>query len=197
MEQPSGIELPIVSPARCELRAVIRFLTAKGGTNVEIHRQLCEVYGPLCMDLKNVRKWVKAFKAGRTDIHDEQRSGRPSVSEETIAQVEKELLEDPRVTVRALYERIPNVSKTTIDKILREHLHYRKVRSKWVPDIPTEGHKWEPAEEARDFVKRYTEDEDGTSSPSPEMPAEDSKRQRVEAVCEFLERCAEQSSSKT
>jgi hypothetical protein len=31
-----------------------------------------------------VRKWCREFKDGRTDVHDEQRSGRLSVSDETI-----------------------------------------------------------------------------------------------------------------
>ncbi|KAI5744117.1 hypothetical protein M8J77_025834 [Diaphorina citri] len=34
------------------------------------------------MNARNVRKWVAAFKAGRQDVHDESRSGRPSVVDE-------------------------------------------------------------------------------------------------------------------
>ncbi|UYV62960.1 hypothetical protein LAZ67_2002627 [Cordylochernes scorpioides] len=66
--------------------------------------------------------WVREFKNGRTDVHDEPRAGRPSVSDETIAKVEAAMLEDRRVTVRKLCDLVPDVSKTTIDKILREHL---------------------------------------------------------------------------
>ena len=85
------MELSLVSPARCELRAIIRFLSEKCTTPIGIHRQLCEVYGPQCMAVKNVRKWVREFMYGRTDVHDELRSGRLSVSVETIAKVEQEL----------------------------------------------------------------------------------------------------------
>ena len=51
-----------------------------------------------------------------TDVHDEQRSGQPSVSAQSIAKVEQEQerLESQRVTVRQLCERIPEVSKSTI-----------------------------------------------------------------------------------
>ena len=81
------------------------------------------------MDVKNVRKWVREVMYGCTDVHDEQRSGWPSVSVEPIAkeQQEQEMLEDRHVTVRELCERIPEVSKSTIDKILTKHLHYHEV----------------------------------------------------------------------
>jgi transposase len=66
------------------------------------------------MSVQHVCKWCREFKDGRTDIHDEQRSGRPSVSDKTIAKVEETMLKDRRVTVRELYEIIPDVSKTCI-----------------------------------------------------------------------------------
>ncbi|UYV81547.1 hypothetical protein LAZ67_20001502 [Cordylochernes scorpioides] len=50
--QPFAMELPLSSPAKCELRSVIRFLNAKNNSPVEIHRQLVEVYGEKCMDIK-------------------------------------------------------------------------------------------------------------------------------------------------
>ncbi|XP_011858857.1 PREDICTED: uncharacterized protein LOC105556380 [Vollenhovia emeryi] len=67
-----------------------------------------------CMDIKNVQKWCREFKNGRTDVHDEQRAGRPSNSDEMIAKVEKIMLEDRRVTIRELCELIPDVSVTTV-----------------------------------------------------------------------------------
>jgi transposase len=59
-------------------------------------------------------KWCREFKDGRTNVHDEQRSGRPSVSDETIAKVEETMLKDRRVTIRELCKMIPDVSKTCI-----------------------------------------------------------------------------------
>jgi hypothetical protein len=35
------------NPASCEIRAVIRFLHAKNMTAVEIHHELCAVYGQM------------------------------------------------------------------------------------------------------------------------------------------------------
>ncbi|GFV67079.1 HTH_48 domain-containing protein [Trichonephila clavipes] len=70
---------PIENPADCEVRAVIRLLCAQGFKSVGIHHQISEVYGENIMSDGMVRKWVKAFKDGRTNIHDEERSVRPPV----------------------------------------------------------------------------------------------------------------------
>jgi hypothetical protein len=64
------------------------------------------------MSVQHVCKWCREFKDRRTDVHDEQRSGRLSVSEKTIAKVEETMLKDRRVTVRELCEMIPDVRKT-------------------------------------------------------------------------------------
>jgi predicted transcriptional regulator len=69
---------PIQSPAKCEVRSVIRFLNAKGERPVEIHKQIVAVYGKV-MNRQNVTKWCREFSEGRTDVHDEQGSGKPSV----------------------------------------------------------------------------------------------------------------------
>jgi hypothetical protein len=69
----------INNPASCEVRAVIRFLLARNNNAAESHRQLCEVYGPNVMSDSKVRQWCRLFKEGRTNVHDEERSGRPSV----------------------------------------------------------------------------------------------------------------------
>jgi hypothetical protein len=46
----------IQNPAKCEVRAVIRFLRAKGETAAEIHRRLVSVYGEGVMKRRNVAK---------------------------------------------------------------------------------------------------------------------------------------------
>ncbi|GFX44137.1 HTH_48 domain-containing protein [Trichonephila clavipes] len=59
----------IDQPADCEIRSVIRFLTAKNVSAAEIHRQISDVYGPNAMSSR------RAFKDGRENVHDEPRSG--------------------------------------------------------------------------------------------------------------------------
>ena len=69
---------PNQSRAKCEVRSAIRFLNAKGERPAEIHEQIVAVYGNV-MNRQNVTNWCREFSEGRTDVHDEQRSGRPSV----------------------------------------------------------------------------------------------------------------------
>ncbi|XP_054717272.1 protein GVQW3-like [Uloborus diversus] len=151
-QQPSAMELPLASPASCELRSVIRFLVAKKKSAKEIHEELCQVYGEECMSSGMVCRWVRDFKNGRTDVHDEAHAGRPLVSNKTIAKVEAAMLEDRRITVQELHEKIPEVSKTTIDKILTEHLGYSKVCARWVPKMLTADHQWQRDEAAKEFL---------------------------------------------
>ncbi|GFS74642.1 HTH_48 domain-containing protein [Trichonephila clavipes] len=102
-QQPLAMELPLASPRQLRVAVCYKKKSAK-----EIHEELCQVYGEECMSSGMVRRWVRDFKNGRTDVHDEARAGRPSASDETIAKVEAAMLEDRR-TVRELCEKIPEV----------------------------------------------------------------------------------------
>ena len=67
---------------------------------VEIHRNICEVYGHNTMSDGMVRKWVRAFKDGRKNVHDEERSGRPSViSYDLLQNVDEKLKMNRRFTI--------------------------------------------------------------------------------------------------
>ena len=76
---------PIQSPAKYEVRSVIRFLNAKGERPTEIRKQIVAVYGNV-MNRQNVTKWCREFSEGRTDVHDEQRSGRPCLISDEAGQ---------------------------------------------------------------------------------------------------------------
>jgi N12 class adenine-specific DNA methylase len=65
--------VPIQSPAKCEVRSVIRLLDAKGERPAEIHKQTVAVYGDV-MNRQNVTEWCREFSVARTDVHDEQKS---------------------------------------------------------------------------------------------------------------------------
>jgi len=74
----------IENTAACEMRSVIRFLNAKNMTPAEIHRQRCDVYGEYATSSSMVRRWVRLFNEGRGNVHDDPRSGRPSVVNEDL-----------------------------------------------------------------------------------------------------------------
>ena len=54
------------------------FSTQKVDRPAEIHKQIVAVYGDV-MNRQNVTKWCREFSEVRTGVHDEQRSGSPSL----------------------------------------------------------------------------------------------------------------------
>ena len=65
--------------ADSEIRSEIRFLNTGNVLPSEIHHQICQVYGDNAMSDGRVRKWVRMFNEGLENVHDEVRSGRPSL----------------------------------------------------------------------------------------------------------------------
>ncbi|CAK9810904.1 Histone-lysine N-methyltransferase SETMAR [Anthophora plagiata] len=112
------------------------------------------------MDVKNVRNWCREFAAGRSEVHDDKRSGRPSISDETVAKVEQTMREDRRITVDDFCILVPEVSRSIIHRILTEKLQYRKVCARWVPRMLTENHQRQRVETSREFLRRYADEKD-------------------------------------
>ncbi|GBN48539.1 hypothetical protein AVEN_14164-1 [Araneus ventricosus] len=112
----------ISDPADCEVRSVIRF-----GENV--------------MTDGMVRKCVRQFNDGRTNVHDEARSGRPSVvNDGLVAKVNEKIRENRRFTIRMFCDEFPKISKTVLHEIVTNRSNYRKLCSSWVPKMLTDVH---------------------------------------------------------
>jgi hypothetical protein len=72
----------IDKPASCEIRTVARSLHAKDMSDAEIYRDLCAAYGQNLMSEVIVRQLCRMFEDGRTNVHDEERSGQPTIYNE-------------------------------------------------------------------------------------------------------------------
>ena len=93
----------IEGAADCEIRSVISFLNSRNVLPSEIHHQICQVYGDNAMSDGMVRKWVPMFNEGRENVHDEARSGRPSlVNDDLVRKVNERLCDDRRFTISDL-----------------------------------------------------------------------------------------------
>ncbi|GBN72198.1 hypothetical protein AVEN_26997-1 [Araneus ventricosus] len=129
----------IADPADCEVRSVIRFLNAKEVKPAEIHR--VEIYGENVKTEGMVRKWVRQFNDGRTNVRDEARSGRPSVvNDGLVAKVNEKIRENKRFTIRMLFGEFPQISKTVLHEIVTNRLNYRELCSRWDPKMLTDVH---------------------------------------------------------
>jgi transposase len=58
---------------------VIEFLVKEGNSAGVSYERLRGVYGDACMGTSSVRRWLKHFKDGNTDIADQPRCGRPEL----------------------------------------------------------------------------------------------------------------------
>ncbi|GBN17594.1 hypothetical protein AVEN_200939-1 [Araneus ventricosus] len=132
----------ISDAADCEVRSVIRFLNANNIKPAEIHRQLVEIYGENVIIDGMVRKWVRQFNDGSTNVHDEARSGRPSVvNDGLVAKVNEKIRENRRFTIRTLFDEFPQISKVVLHEIVTNRLNYRKLCSRWFPKMFTDVHR--------------------------------------------------------
>ena len=105
----------IEGAADCEIRSVIRFLKARNVLPSEIHHQICQVYGDNAMSDGIVRKWVRMFNEGRENVHDEARSGRPSLmNDDLVRKVNERVRGDRRFTIFDLSLHFPHISRTLL-----------------------------------------------------------------------------------
>jgi len=122
--------------SKIEYRAVIKFLSKEGLAPAAIKQRLDGVYGKASPSYSTVKEWAKQFRLGRESVEDEPREGRPVevVTEENIRRIEEELLSDRRLKLKEISVRL-EISKTTVIRIIHEHLHMKKVSARWVPKL--------------------------------------------------------------
>jgi len=66
-----------------------------------------------------VRKWVRMFNGGRENVHDEARSGRPSLVNDDLVRKINEIVRDNRhFTISDLSLHFPHISRTLLYDIV-------------------------------------------------------------------------------
>jgi transposase len=84
--------------------AVIEFLVKEGNSSGVIYERLRGVSRDGCMGASSVRRWVKHFKEGNTDIAYQPRCGRlrTAATERNKQKVDEIIRQDRRITVRGI-----------------------------------------------------------------------------------------------
>ncbi|GBO09829.1 hypothetical protein AVEN_175805-1 [Araneus ventricosus] len=143
----------------------MRLCSARNLSAAHIHRQICEVYGATVMCEGKERKWVRDFQAGRDNVHDDSRSGRPSViTDDMVSSVKVKILENRSFTISTLSNDFPEVSRSVLYKIVSEKLNFKKLCSRWVPKLLTKDHKNKRFECSLNFLTLYNEEDDAILS---------------------------------
>ena len=116
-----------------------------------------EIYVKECMSRTHVFELHKRFREGRTDVEDDERSRRPTISKTTnnIREIEKIVREDRRLSIRLIAERI-SIDKETVWQVLHENLHMTKVGAQVVSKL-TSGQKEKRQEIFADILKQIEE----------------------------------------
>ncbi|KAG8292957.1 hypothetical protein J6590_028710 [Homalodisca vitripennis] len=84
---------------RDEVRSLIKFLLT---------------YGNNVITERGVRQWCMRFKNGRTNVHDDEQSGWPSiVTDEIVSKVDEKFEEDCRFTTTELSHSFPQLSRSS------------------------------------------------------------------------------------
>ena len=94
------------------------------------------------MSRTRVFEWHKRFREGRTDVEDDERSRRPTISKTTnnIREIEKIVRQDRRLSIRLIAERM-SIDKETVWQVLNENLHMIKVCAHVVSKLLTSDQK--------------------------------------------------------
>ncbi|XP_066900709.1 histone-lysine N-methyltransferase SETMAR-like [Halyomorpha halys] len=128
---------PAIDNATIEVRSVIRFLLARNNRPIEIYHQLCGVYGQGIMIESPVRQLCIDFKNDRTNVHDEDRSGRPSlVTDDQAMQINNNIRENCQIVV--------------------EKLGYHRFCARWVSKILTKSHRKQRLDTALTLLQEYS-----------------------------------------
>jgi hypothetical protein len=73
------------------------------------------------------------FKDGRTNVHDEEQSGRPSVvSDDLVQSVDQKVSERRRFTISELSCKFSHISCTILYETVTDRLGYHKFCARWV-----------------------------------------------------------------
>ena len=109
----------IEGAADCEIGSVIRFLNTRNVLPSEIYHQICQVYGDNVMSDGMARKLVRMFNDGWENVHDEARTGRPSlVNDDLVRKVNERVRDDRRFTISDLSLHFPQISRTLLYDIV-------------------------------------------------------------------------------
>ena len=120
---------------------------------IKIHRRMKAAYGDGCMDVKNVRKWVRHAEnccAGEMSVLDEHRPGW-SIS---VLRTSAEWMPWSRKIAKLRTETLLGISQERVHHII-EMLNYREVCTRWVPRQLTDPMKEHRKTVAPELLNQY------------------------------------------
>jgi histone-lysine N-methyltransferase SETMAR len=127
---------------RKEQRVCIKFCANLGKSATETLEMIQQGFGDQSLSHAQVFQWHARFKADRTSVDDDERTGRPTscTTPETVALIQELIRQDRRLTIRDIAEEV-KVGYGTCQRVLTEELGMHRVAAKFVPRILTADQK--------------------------------------------------------
>ena len=121
----------------------------------DIHRRLLNVYGDQTVDVSTVRQWVACFSSGDSDVQDKPRSGRPctSVTPRNEERLDQFIRANRRIKPRELCTEL-YIGFNALEMMVVT-LKYRKVCTRWVPQMLTKEHEEHCMQVCQDLLNQY------------------------------------------
>ncbi|GFN81852.1 histone-lysine N-methyltransferase SETMAR [Plakobranchus ocellatus] len=154
--------------SKLKIRAVVRFLFAKGTKFSVIYREIVETYGEHAMSMNQVYQCCSWFKDSRISLQDEPRSGRPKTANNdwNTARVDELIKVDRRVKLMEISLKL-DIPKTNVYAIVHDKLGYRKVSARWIPNMLSDEHKRQRVEISQILLHRCQQEVDETVDVGP------------------------------
>jgi histone-lysine N-methyltransferase SETMAR len=139
-----------------DLRLLINYDYYSNLSATECYNRIKSAYPSVKLSYETVRNWYSRFRDGYNGFDDQPRSGRPStaVSDENINQTRQLINENPFISYSAIQQSL-GVGRLAVETILTQHLHVKKVASKFVPHELTKQQKESRVEFCREMLKKF------------------------------------------
>jgi AraC-like DNA-binding protein len=150
-----------VPPSYCEMDVLKKqhvcnkFCQKLGKTATETYEMLQQAFRETALSRSKTFEWDSRFKNGRTTIDDDPHTDRPSTARtnKTVDRVNAVTRGNRRLTIRKIADEL-NLSFGTCQAILTQNLGIRRVSTKPVPRLLTQGQ----AEHCRKLLQRVEND---------------------------------------
>jgi hypothetical protein len=121
---------------RVEQWHCIKFCQKLGDSKVETIRKIQQAFGDDAMGAMQIKEWFNGFKDGCTLANSDQRSGKPSTTQNVnvIENVRSPIMEDRRLTIREIADEV-GIGTGSAHSILTEDLHICRVVAKFVAKL--------------------------------------------------------------
>ena len=117
-----------------------------------------EVNGKDCISRTRIFEWHRRFREGRTDVEDDERLRRSTISKtiNNIKKIEDIVREDRRLSIRLIAKRM-SIDKETVWQVRHDNLHMTKVCAQVVSKLSTRDQK-EKHQEIYDDISKQIEE---------------------------------------